>query len=98
MKILSEEIVSSTEIIKNYTDCRKKTKELGKTFIFKNNVPDMVLMDINEYESVYQKVYDFIEEAEHIAIYNMIEERKKKDNGKRYSLDEIIQGMNERQK
>lgn len=91
LKILSDEIVSSTDIIKNFTDCRKKTKKMGKTFIFKNNTPDLVLMDINEYENTYQRIVDFIEDAEHIAIYNMIEERRKNDTGKRYSITELIE-------
>ncbi len=89
MKILSEEIVSSTDIIKNYPNCRKKTKSIGKTFIFKNNAPDMVLMDITEYEGIIEKMYELIEEMEHIAIYQMVEDRKRKDTGKRYTWEEI---------
>ncbi len=91
MKILSEEIVSSTDIIKNYTSCREKTKELGKTFIFKNNSPDMVLMDIEEYERVFEKIYNLIDEIEHIDIYNMIQERKSRDTGVRHTFEEVME-------
>lgn len=85
MKILPEEIVSSTDMIKNFKACREKTKKLGKTFIFKNNNPEMVLMDIEE----YTKMANIIDELERIEIYTMLEERKKGDTGKRYSLDEV---------
>ena len=85
MKVITEEIISSTDITKNYKLCRDKTKHLGKTVIFKNNVPDMVLMDID----VYEKIEKMIDEIEHIEIYNMIQERKAKDEGKRYSLSEV---------
>lgn len=87
MKISDKEIISSTDIIKNYKACRDKTKELSRTVIFKNNSPDLVLLDINE----YKRLHDIAEELEHIEIYNMIKKRIENDNGKRYSLDEVAQ-------
>lgn len=50
MNIQTKEIVSSTEMIKSYKDCRKKAEDLGKIFVFKNNQPDAVMFSINEYE------------------------------------------------
>ena len=50
MNIKTKEIVSSTEMIKSYKDCRKKAEDLGKIFVFKNNQPDAVMFSINEYE------------------------------------------------
>lgn len=93
MKILTENIISSTDIIKNYKNCREKTKKHGETIIFKNNVPDMVLIDVRRYE----EMKEIIDEIEHIEIYNMIQERNKNDDGTRYSLSELKE-MLEKQK
>lgn len=50
MNILTEAIVSNSEMIKNYKACREKADTFGKIFVFKNNQPDAVLFSIAEYE------------------------------------------------
>ncbi|MCE5196341.1 MAG: hypothetical protein LLG09_04330 [Negativicutes bacterium] len=50
MKILTEAIVSNSEMIKKYKDCRAKAERLGKIFILRNNQPDAVLFSIAAYE------------------------------------------------
>lgn len=50
MKILAKAIVSNSDMIKNYKDCRDKAENFGKIFILKNNQPDAVLFSITEYE------------------------------------------------
>lgn len=50
MKILTQSIVSNSEMIKNYKACREKAESLGKIFVLKNNQPDAVLFSITEYE------------------------------------------------
>lgn len=50
MYISTKAIVSNSEMIKNYKDCRDKAEGLGKIFILKNNQPDAVLLSIGEYE------------------------------------------------
>jgi len=52
MKITSKSIVSNSDMIKNYKDCRMKADEYGKIFILKNNQPDAVLFSIAEYEKL----------------------------------------------
>ena len=52
--------------------------------IFKNNKPDLVLFDFEEYEKLLQK----IDAMEDILIAKSIEERDKEDNGTRYSFDD----------
>jgi PHD/YefM family antitoxin component YafN of YafNO toxin-antitoxin module len=52
MKIHSKEIVSSSDIIKNYRSCREKAEDLGKIVILKNNQPDAVLIPFNKYEKI----------------------------------------------
>jgi len=49
MNILTKAIVSNSDMIKNYKDCRDKAQSIGKIFILKNNQPDAVLFSINEY-------------------------------------------------
>jgi len=85
MKFLTEEIISSTEITKNYKLCRDKTKRIGKTVIFKNNVPDMVLLDICEFEIMNS----IVEELEYREIADMLQERKEKHEEKSYSLQQV---------
>lgn len=79
------EIISTTDVIKNFSDCRKITKENSRAIIFKNNKPDLVMLDIEEYENMC----NLISLLEDLDIQAVLEERLEKDNGKRYSLDEI---------
>jgi PHD/YefM family antitoxin component YafN of YafNO toxin-antitoxin module len=85
LTIEREEILSTTDVIKNFANCRDITKKLTKTVIFKNNKPDLVMLDIDEYERMH-KLVDLVENLDIIA---MLKERAQSDNGTRYSLDEI---------
>ena len=50
MKINAKSIVSNSDMIKNYKNCRNMADKFGKVFILKNNQPDAVLFSIAEYE------------------------------------------------
>jgi len=50
MKITAKSIVSNSDMIKNYKNCRNMADTFGKIFILKNNQPDAVLFSIAEYE------------------------------------------------
>ena len=50
MKITAKSIVSNSDMIKNYKNCRNMADTYGKIFILKNNQPDAVLFSIAEYE------------------------------------------------
>ncbi|MBV1758496.1 MAG: type II toxin-antitoxin system Phd/YefM family antitoxin [Dethiosulfatibacter sp.] len=63
MKISTKMIVSNSDMIKNYKDCRNKAEELGKIFILKNNRPDAVLLSIDEYENL-SAVIEYLENFE----------------------------------
>ncbi len=52
MKISTNALVSNSEMIKNYKNCREKAEDFGKIFILKNNQPDAVLFSIAEYEKL----------------------------------------------
>jgi PHD/YefM family antitoxin component YafN of YafNO toxin-antitoxin module len=52
MNISSKSIVSNSDMIKNYKNCRIMAEDMGKIFILKNNQPDAVLFSIAEYERI----------------------------------------------
>ena len=85
LTMTKQDIVSASEVVKNFPKLRVKVKERSKMIIFKNNKPDLVLFDFEEYEKLLQK----INIMEDIIISRNIEERDKKDNGTRYSFDDI---------
>ena len=60
MKIITEAIVSNSEMIKNYKSCREKAETFGKIFILRNSKPDAVLFSVAE----YKRLSDFIENLE----------------------------------
>jgi hypothetical protein len=63
MKIMKEEIVSNSDVTKNYKACREIAEKCGKVFVFKNNEPDAVLFSINN----YAKLSALIEFSEHLS-------------------------------
>jgi PHD/YefM family antitoxin component YafN of YafNO toxin-antitoxin module len=77
MLIERAEIISATEMTNNYANCRKKAKSNFKIIIFKNNKPDLALVDIDEFEKMINK----IEFLENLLIANMNEGRSRDDNG-----------------
>lgn len=85
-----EEILSTTDVTKNFALCRKKTKELDRTIIFKNNKPDLVMLDIDHYENICK----LLELLEDIDIQCILKERLKEDDGTRYSLEDIAEMFN----
>ena len=85
LKITKQDIVSTSEVVKNFPKLRVKVKERSKMIIFKNNKPDLVLFDFEEYEKLLQK----IDAMEDILIAKSIEERDKEDNGTRHSFEDI---------
>ena len=56
MLIDRNEIISSTEIVKNFAQCREKAKENSKMIIFKNNKPDLALVDIDKFEKMINRI------------------------------------------
>ena len=85
LAITKNEIVSSSELVKNFSKLRNKVKNNSKLIIFKNNKPDLVLIDFNQYEKLLEQI-DLMED---ILISKTIEERDKEDDKVRYSFDDI---------
>ncbi|MCL2499955.1 MAG: type II toxin-antitoxin system Phd/YefM family antitoxin [Defluviitaleaceae bacterium] len=86
MNIHADAIVPITEATKHFKATCDKTKQLGTTFIFKNNRPDIVMMDILRYEQLFY----LLENLEHSEIASLVAERKAKDIGVRIPMDEVI--------
>lgn len=70
MNILDIAIVSNTEMIKNYKDCRKKAENLNKIFILKNNEPDAVLFSINKYKELSELI-EYLDNAGEEALLEL---------------------------
>ena len=84
-KITKQNIVSTSEVVRNFSKVRAKAKEQSKMIIFKNNKPDLVLFDFDEYEKLLER----INIMEDLLISKTIEERDKEDDQVRYSFDHI---------
>lgn len=88
MYIQSKAIVSNSEIIKNYKDCREKAESFGKIFILKNNQPDAVLFSIKEYERLCNLI-EYLESLEDEDAVNFINSLPKQEKRRVYSLEHL---------
>ena len=86
MTFPADAIIPITEATKHFRTTCDKTKQLGTTFIFKNNRPDIVMMDIVRYE----QLFSMLETLEHAEIAVLVAERKANDSGKRIPMNDVI--------
>lgn len=85
LTIREEVIVSSTDIVRDFKKCREKVKEFSHLIVFKNNTPDLAVVDYKEYKRLIE-IANFLDD---IDIARMVEERDKRDSGKRHTLEEV---------
>ena len=85
LAMTKNDIISSSEVVKNFPNLRRKVKENSKMVIFKNNKHDLVLFDFDEYEKLLER----INIMEDLLISKTIEERDKEDDQVRFSFDDI---------
>ena len=52
--ITKQEIVSTSEVVRNFSKIRTEVKENSRIIVFKNNKPDLVLLDFSEYEKMLE--------------------------------------------
>ena len=88
MKILAKEIVSNSEMIKQYKACREKAESLGKIFILKNNQPDAVLFSITEYERI-SEIIEHFESLDKVDFDAYMASLPKKGNRNVYSIENL---------
>ena len=86
MSFPANAIIPITEATKHFKSTCGKAKEHGTIFIFKNNRPDIVMMDITRYE----QLLSLLDVMEHSEIAALVAERKTKDTGRRFALDEVL--------
>ena len=85
IEITKQEIVSASELVRNFSKIRTEVKENSRMIVLKNNKPDLVLFDFDEYEKLLER----INIMEDLLISKTIEERDKEDNGTRHSFEDI---------
>lgn len=94
LTIREDRIVSSTDIVRDFKACREKVKKISHIVVFKNNAPDLVLVDYDE----YKKLIEIANILDDISIAETIEERDKRDSGIRHTLEDVIEGREQRKK
>lgn len=88
MNISTNMIVSNSDMIKNYKNCREMAEKFGKVFILKNNQPDAILFSVNEYERV-AALMEYLESLEEEDIVRFVESLPKQGIRKSYSIDQL---------
>jgi len=94
MQIITSAIVSSTEMMKNYKECREKAESFDKIFILKNNQPEAVLFSITEYERLSAFI-ECMESLDENDIVKVIKTLPMEGNRKSYSLGLLRKDMNQ---
>ena len=64
--ITKQEIVSASELVRNFSKIRTEVKENSRMIVFKNNKPDLVLLDFSEYE----KMLELLKKIEKISKFS----------------------------
>jgi len=88
MNISTKMIVSNSDMIKNFKNCREKAEILGKVFILKNNQPDSVLFSIKEYERV-SAFMEYLERLDEEEIKKFAKALPKDGHRRYYSIDQL---------
>jgi len=88
MNIYTKAIVSNSDMIKSYKNCREKADDFGKIFIMKNNQPDAVLFSIAEYERIAELI-EYSESLDTKDIARIIEELPIEGLRKKYTVKKL---------
>lgn len=92
MKITAKSIVSNSDMIKNYKNCRKMAEDMGKIFILKNNQPDAVLFSIAEYERI-SVLIEYMESLNEKDITKISARMPLEGDRKMYSLEHLLNDL-----
>jgi Phd_YefM. len=88
MIVSTTEIVSNSEMIKNYKACREKAEGSGKIFVLKNNQPDAVLFSVSEYDRLSPFI-EYLESLDESDIEEFLKSLPRRGKRKRYSFDDL---------
>ena len=83
-----KQIVSSTELIRSFGKYLKSEVGDHDIFIFKRNTPEAVLVAYERYEKMKNQLEELKDLLEHVAIYEIVEQRKK-SSVKKISLNHL---------
>ena len=83
-----KQIVSSTELIRSFRKYLEEEVGDHDIFIFKHNTPEAVLVAYERYENMKNQLEELKDLLEHVAIYEIVEQRKKSP-AKKISLDHL---------
>ena len=83
-----KQIVSSTELIRSFRKYLEEEVGDHDIFIFKRNTPEAVLVAYERYENMKNQLEELKDLLEHVAIYEIVEQRKKSP-AKKISLDHL---------
>ena len=75
LRINSENMVSSSELVRNFNEMLDKSKE-SPVFIMCNNDIESIMIDIEEYEMLLEKIEYLENQLEDSYIEEIVEERK----------------------
>ena len=75
LRINRENMVSSSELVRNFSEMLDKSKE-GPLFIMRNNDIESIMIDIEEYEMLLEKIEYLENQLEDSYIEEIVEERK----------------------
>jgi PHD/YefM family antitoxin component YafN of YafNO toxin-antitoxin module len=83
-----DEIVSASRVARSFGKVLAdlKTHHKRRIAVAKNNELEAVILPIQEYETMAEA----LALLEHIEIYRLVEQRKRKKSGKRTSLDALL--------
>ena len=84
MTFATDELISSTKLVRNFGSVLEKFKNnsISKIGILKNNDIEAVMLSREEYDNIFE----YIEDLEDIAL---VKERMKNDDWKRYSMEDV---------
>lgn len=91
-KLWNNNMVSASDVSKNFGKVSKQAKDESYVLIIKNNKPDTVLMDF-EY---FNNIMDSLNYLEDQYLLNIIEERKNQEDNTFYSLGDLRKRNKER--
>ena len=75
LRINRENMVSSSELVRNFSEMLNISKE-GPLFIMRNNDIESIMIDIEEYEMLLEKIEYLENQLEDSYIEEIVEERK----------------------
>jgi hypothetical protein len=92
MNISKIAIVSNSEMIKNYKDCREKAESLNKLYILKNNQLDAVLFSITKYEKLSAFI-EYIESLKEDDVIKFIQRLPEEGIRERETIEQLIKDV-----